>query len=182
MSDTGSYQAVYDVVTSSNLQPSARMVLLAIAYDHQECPDLLPLPYELLAAYAGMNRRSVMRITKDLRQAGILSSEPGKRNVPVWTIHVNAIPKSTLSISDILKKDRAVSKVIRRLLIDRDGEHCSVPFCNTGGNIVVDHIVPRSRGGTDDLSNLHLLCSNHNSQKGVSSWDEFIQRLQQVSA
>ena len=41
-------------------------------------------------------------------------------------------------------------------------------------NLTVDHIVPKSKGGTDHLSNLQLLCGACNSQKGVGSQAEFL--------
>lgn len=43
---------------------------------------------------------------------------------------------------------------------------CSVPACGIAESLAVDHIVPLSRGGTDDLANLRFLCTSHNSQKG----------------
>jgi hypothetical protein len=43
---------------------------------------------------------------------------------------------------------------------------CSVPGCKVTDGLAVDHILPLSRGGTDDLSNLRFLCASHNSQKG----------------
>lgn len=36
------------------------------------------------------------------------------------------------------------------------------------GPLHVEHIVPRSRGGTDDLANLALSCSARNLAKGVA--------------
>ena len=39
------------------------------------------------------------------------------------------------------------------------------------GNLEVDHIYPKSKGGTDHLSNLQLLCGNCNSIKGNRSME-----------
>lgn len=44
---------------------------------------------------------------------------------------------------------------LRREIIARDKGKCKL--CGKGGS-VVDHIKPRSRGGTDSKSNLRLIC------------------------
>ncbi len=44
-------------------------------------------------------------------------------------------------------------------------------------NLTVDHIVAQSRGGTDHLDNLQLLCSACNSLKGTRSQAEFLATL-----
>ena len=49
----------------------------------------------------------------------------------------------------------------------------------------VDHVVPRSKGGTDHKSNLWLLCGHCNSVKGTKSQAEFLRdrmRLQGINA
>ena len=46
----------------------------------------------------------------------------------------------------------------------------------------VDHVIPQSRGGTDHLDNLQLLCSNCNRIKGNRDQAYLMTRLQEVSA
>lgn len=42
---------------------------------------------------------------------------------------------------------------------------CAEKDCGVHKGLTVDHIVPLSRGGTDELSNLRFLCRTHNSAK-----------------
>ena len=44
-------------------------------------------------------------------------------------------------------------------------------------NLTVDHIVPQSKGGTDHLENLQLLCNACNSTKGTMDQAAFIAKL-----
>ena len=44
-------------------------------------------------------------------------------------------------------------------------------------NMTVDHIVPKSQGGTDHEDNLQLLCGACNSTKGQGTQAELISRL-----
>ncbi len=87
-----------------------------------------------------------------------------------------------LAIAQELKRKRAQREAKRRhvahrrtvfsaerdrlmlALIERDGYHCQE--CGSIENITIDHIVPLSRGGSDELNNLRLLCRSCNSRKG----------------
>lgn len=44
-------------------------------------------------------------------------------------------------------------------------------------NMTIDHIIPKTKGGTDDPDNLQLLCAACNSTKNTRSQDEFIDVL-----
>ena len=47
-------------------------------------------------------------------------------------------------------------------------------------NFTVDHIVPQSRGGTDHLDNLQLLCGACTSLKGDRSQEYLMARLKEM--
>ena len=61
---------------------------------------------------------------------------------------------------------RAVTRRIsRRVLFARDGWQCA--YCGTGSNrLTLDHIVPRSRGGTSVWENVVASCAPCNHRKG----------------
>ena len=46
-------------------------------------------------------------------------------------------------------------------------------------NLTVDHIKPQSKGGTDHIENLQLLCAACNSTKGKGTQEELISRLKE---
>ena len=53
------------------------------------------------------------------------------------------------------------------------GCHHHFPF----RNLTVDHVVPKSKGGSDHLDNLQLLCGACNSMKGTGSQQQLLARL-----
>lgn len=50
-------------------------------------------------------------------------------------------------------------------LMEQDGAHCQE--CGTTENLVVDHIIPLARGGSNEIDNLQLLCWHCNSSKAA---------------
>jgi hypothetical protein len=59
---------------------------------------------------------------------------------------------------------QAIPPRIRRLVAQRDGYRCRVPGCRSARFLEVHHIVHREHGGTNDPSNLILLCGGHHKQ------------------
>lgn len=54
---------------------------------------------------------------------------------------------------------------VSRQVFERDKYRCVA--CGTWKDLSVDHIIPRSKGGTNDPENLQTLCRTCNSRKGI---------------
>ena len=65
------------------------------------------------------------------------------------------------------RKRRALKKKVQELVWDRDGGKCVE--CGSRENLQFDHIIPHSRGGSDTLENLQILCAKCNLTKGNRS-------------
>ena len=58
-------------------------------------------------------------------------------------------------------------RATRREVLERDGFRCQLQFdCCQGTAQTVDHVVPASEGGTNDMTNLVAACWPCNRQKG----------------
>ena len=63
------------------------------------------------------------------------------------------------------KKRKSLSKkIFNRLLFQYNFKCC---YCNSTKELSIDHIQPVSKGGTDEFSNLQILCKPCNSRKGA---------------
>jgi uncharacterized protein YdaU (DUF1376 family) len=61
----------------------------------------------------------------------------------------------------------------RYFVLERDGYKCA--YCGSMGvNLQLDHVIPRSRGGADDPSNLSACCKPCNTSKGAKTPEEWI--------
>lgn len=59
--------------------------------------------------------------------------------------------------------------IVTRQLVSRlDGHQCV--YCGSRGNITVDHVVPKSRGGTNRFMNLVTACAWCNNTRGTISF------------
>jgi len=61
---------------------------------------------------------------------------------------------------------------VREYLLEKWGRRCA--YCGkTGIPLEIEHIIPKSRGGTDRVSNLTLACHKCNQEKGNRTAQEF---------
>ncbi len=89
-------------------------------------------------------------------------------------VHRSDLPHRT-DIGELIEYNDIRNK---RTLYGEQGGHCN--GCNVHfrqNNLTVDHIIPRSRGGTDHIGNLQLLCGHCNSVKGNRGMDYLVAKL-----
>ena len=46
-------------------------------------------------------------------------------------------------------------------------------YCGSGKNLTIDHVVPRSKGGTDFTKNVVCCCHDCNQSKSHTHWEEW---------
>ena len=59
---------------------------------------------------------------------------------------------------------KTITEELRDTIYKRDGYKCKQ--CGSKKDLVIDHIIPFSKGGTTELKNLQTLCKICNSKKG----------------
>ena len=63
------------------------------------------------------------------------------------------------------KNPRQISQSLRNHLFKKSNYQCQYPGCGSKYFLQVDHIVPVRLGGGSAISNLQILCANHNQVK-----------------
>lgn len=97
-------------------------------------------------------------LTSLARQQVLMTAKLTKSASTIWYSHPEAvIPPPRIREPKPNKKRLAV--------FARDNHQCR--SCGSTEHLTVDHIVPRSKGGTHHLDNLQTLCRSCNSRKGA---------------
>jgi hypothetical protein len=84
-------------------------------------------------------------------------------------------PPETSNVVPFIKATRDERELVMRI----QGHCCANPYCNMDLRRSVphwDHIIPRSKGGTDSVHNMQWLCDTCNLNKGTTDWLEFLFR------
>ena len=61
-------------------------------------------------------------------------------------------------------RDAHRRKITRRAVFARDGWACQ--YCGSSSNLTVDHVIPRSKGGSSSWENIVASCAPCNRRKG----------------
>jgi hypothetical protein len=168
-----------------DLKPYELLVYLAIADDVDDDEEGCCASYTRLAEKTNLGRSTVIRAVSKLERAGIIVhlGTHAQHCANIWNIDKDRV----LMLAEFKKNgDRrsafrgrgtaSTSRMMRTYvaLAARDGLRCRIPGCRNE-DLQIDHIIPRARRGSDDLSNLQLLCARHNKAKNTRAWNDFLQ-------
>jgi len=88
-----------------------------------------------------------------------IKSQPAEQEAPI-PVDVSRMPV----VKNQPVRREAIPRAVQREIWQRDGGHCVE--CGTKERLCFDHIVPFSRGGSNTVRNLQLLCERCNLAKG----------------
>ena len=96
---------------------------------------------------------------------------------PIRSATTNFQRPNVIRLKTYVRVPRGVTRRIsRRVLFARDGWQCA--YCGTSGNrLTLDHVVPRSRGGTSVWENVVTSCAPCNHRKGDRLLEETSMQL-----
>lgn len=89
-----------------------------------------------------------------------VEAQQGPSAPPPRMIDAASMPKT----SEMKPRREAIPRAVQREVWQRDGGRCVE--CSTREKLCFDHIVPFSRGGSNTVRNIQLLCEDCNLSKG----------------
>lgn len=97
---------------------------------------------------------------------------------PIVTASRTIDAPSVIRLSHLIRRPHPRVKLTRREIFIRDNYTCQ--YCGThSGDLTIDHIVPRSRGGSHSWENLVSACRSCNHRKGGKLLTDSKMRLRQ---
>jgi len=143
----------------------------------------ISIDQDTLARGAEATRRTIARALASLERDGLIKRFPryqtdgpnkGKRSEDLIVLNVDREDRSDWARyqRDLVDGCRASLRIAtRRYVFERDGHACTE--CGSAQRLEVDHMLPTSRGGSDEPDNLQALCQPCNGSKGAKTMAEW---------
>jgi hypothetical protein len=125
--------------------------------------------YQLLSKpdYQTHDLRRALRLDQTDRQFRLLVGNMNNHRISWLVIHIISWCEQQQSL---FATPRHVSVTTRMDVFQKYGHRCC--SCQSDSHLTLDHIVPRSHGGTNDVENLQVLCRTCNSKK--NDWPQHL--------
>jgi hypothetical protein len=168
-----SFQAMAWAWEPRPITPLARLTLLHLANSANQDGDLRS-SVDRIMAQTGMTKKETKDAIAELVREDLLLVDQDDNgsilaHVPFYDAKA---PSSIVNLKREFRMVGAAWKRRRQIILARDNFRCV--YCGeTEADLHIDHIVPISRGGTNDESNLATACATCNSSKRdkmLSEW------------
>lgn len=121
-----------------------------------------------LAEMTELSERGVRAALAGLEAKGLILRTPRReRGLPTSDWYKLAAPLPEFPKGRPGSNGAVVPFAIAKAVYERDGYRCR--RCGCGSNLSIDHVLPRALGGSNEESNLQVLCRSCNTQKGASA-------------
>lgn len=131
-----------------------------------------------IANITGLTTRSIITALRSLEGKGIITSIGETRAMKNYSINTDMLYNVCLNI-DNFKKARVygasraiIPQVVKSKVFENDFYRCV--NCGTHKDLTLDHILPVSKGGNDEIENLQTLCKPCNISKGDKTMEEWL--------
>jgi hypothetical protein len=184
LSNGGSAEVVNSVnvidgaMRRKDLSKTEKLVLLTIL-SYGCCQAEVKVGVSTLMKGASLRSRAgVFKAVAGLEKKGMIERRPNSGGVSTYVPDAAAILHS-VDNGRALSPSPPSAKVRRKVFEKTDGfcHYCAVALTTDKGRastFQVDHVVPRSKGGTNALSNLVPVCAVCNTTKGTMSVSDFM--------
>ncbi len=110
-----------------------------------------------------------------LHKAEMISAGP---NSFLHTVNASYQAPSVIKVSRYISVPYKGVILSRQNIFRRDNHECQ--YCGTDTDLTLDHLIPRSKGGTSNWKNLVTACKHCNAKKGDYSPEEIGMKLKRA--
>jgi 5-methylcytosine-specific restriction endonuclease McrA len=125
---------------------------------------VLVLNYDYTPLNITTTRRGFILVDKG--KAEIVKSDEN----PIMSGYNNHVRPLIIRLLNYIKYKSRTIKVNRTRIYKRDNHECV--YCGTKKHLTLDHVIPKSRGGTNEWTNLVTCCFKCNLKKGNKTPEE----------
>lgn len=166
-----------DAARDHRLTAMQYRVLIAILSFRNRNSDTCYPSREKLAQRTGYSIANISKVTGALVNLGWLEKD-GKGGRSSTTIYRVKVPEFLRKSKPVVPPTRLSEERWRKLrsfVFERDNYTCQ--YCGVrGGDLECDHVVPFSRGGSNESNNLATACRGCNIRKGDRTPEEWVRR------
>lgn len=159
------------------ISPIAFSLLFRMSYN--ESLGIYKAGNRELQKICNVSKNTVTKALEELNKLGLIDVNRRARKVSTYKINFDElqdfVEESKLldSKAEVPVERTKIENRIKKFIFERDAYRCI--NCGAHKNLTIDHIVPVSKGGGNEIRNLQTLCKSCNSSKGVKDMLEWLE-------